>query len=427
MSKNKIRLLLIALLVMFELVSLSGCGKIRTPVESHSPLKSDNIKSFAHAEVKKSVTLHDLSCCVKSFHGDWKYDTQVLSAFGNTVVYAFGSGKVVHPPTGLVYEDHLLIYDFNKNHTIKIIDADPGFVQFWDTGINKNWIVWDEVNQEFDQTVKGYAMNRSTGDIKLIFSIDRNNSESAFWFGTKDPSKIKNISFNLNGIILQDNRVYLGYNLDKKKPAFTLSSRIVSIDLNNLEKSILVKIDNPKNAGLSHFSVNKHYIAFSIFGNDGHKMFSDIYIYSFAKKKTEKFTDNNLSDSPVLTSDDYIVFILRSQKSMEMPPTGYNDAEYLAIAPVNNPGNAKIITKSLIKTDQIAISPSGRFVLLDDYAEGWFVYDRKKQYLLLLKAGLLPVRPVFASDSVIAGLHQEDGGFSLLHLNLLYKKLKLGS
>ncbi len=284
--------------------------------------------------------------------------------------------------------------------------------------------MWDEVDREFDQTVKGYAMNRNTGDIKLIFSVNKEDNASSFWFGTKDPAKIKNITFNLNEMILQGNKIYIGYNLGKEKPVSVLSSRIVSIDLTNSDKLLLVNVNNTQNAGLSHFSVNKDYIVFSIFGNDGHKMFSDIYIYSFTKKKVKKFTDNNLSCSPLLTPDNYVVFVLRSQESMEMPPKGCEDTEYLLIAPANDPGAAKTITKSS-KSDQVAVSLNGRFILLNDYEKGWFVYDRKKHYLLLLKGDSLPVRPAFASDDVIVGLHQKDGGFSILNLALLYKVLKL--
>ncbi len=423
MKINKI-LLLIGLSIFIAVLSVSsGCGFRRNQPKTRNPLSIKNPNELHKAKIEKFITVKNLNKCVKSFHCDWKYDTQVISAFENIVVYAIGNGKVAHPPTGLVYENHLVIYDTQRNRVVKIIDADPGFVQFWDTDVNENWIVWDEVDREFDQTVKGYAMNRKTGKIKLVFSINKNDNESSFWFGAKGKDEIKNLAFNLNEIILTGNKVYVGYNIDVKKPSSVFSSRIVSIDLNDLSRSLLVNMKK-SNAGLSHFSVNKNYIAFSIFGNDTRKMFSDIYVYSLKTKKVAKFTDNNLSYAPLLTPNDYIVFVLKSKDSMEMPPKWYGDTEYLVIAPVNNPNNTEVITKSS-KSDQIRISTSGRFVLLNDYENGWFVYDRKKHYLLLLKGNSLPVRPSFASDNIIAGLHQEDGGFSLVNLKLLYKMLNL--
>ena len=425
MKDGGVKLVVGLLMFILMLSILSGCGFRRNPSEIGGLLRVKDPNALPGVSIKEFVTVKDPYCCVKPFHDDRKYDTQVVSAFDNTVVYAMGSGKVVHPPTGLVYVDHLIIYDITMNRIVKKISADPGFVQFWDTGINKNWIIWDEVDTEFNQTVKGYAMNRRTGKIKLIFSVNKNGGENSFWFGTKDKTKLKNLTFDLNETILTGNNVYIGYNLGTKTPFSVLKSAIVSINLNDLKKSVPVNI-KVSNAGLSRFSVNENYIAFSIFGRNKQNMFSDIYLYSFKSGKIVKFTDNNISCAPSLAPDNYIVFVLRSKESMEIPPKGYDDTEYLAIALVDNPDRVKIITKSS-KTDHIAISSKGRFVLLDDYENGWFVYDRKEDYLLLIKGSLLPTRPSFASDNIIVGLHQKNGGFSVLNLSLLYKMLKLAN
>lgn len=422
--KDKKILLLATLLIFLVVLSVfAGCDSHRNPPETFGTLSMNNPNELRKANIKKFIVVKDLSHCVKSFNKDWDYDTQVISAFENTVVYAMGSGKVVHPPTGLVYEDRLVIYDANRNRVVKIIDADPGFVQFWDTGINKKWIVYDEVDKEFGQKVKCYAINRETGKTKLIFSVSKEDRESGFWFGETVKSKLENLEFNLSETILSGDKIYVGYNLVAKNLPSASNSRIVSIDLNSLSKSLLINVRNP-NAGLSHFSVNENFVTFSIFGRNKDKMFSDVYVYSLKTKTLKRFTDNNLSCAPSLTPDNYVVFVLRSKESMKIPPKGYNDNEYLVIAPVCNPCSAKIITKSS-KSDQIRISPDGRFVLLDSYEEGWFVYDRKKHYLLLLKGDLLPVRPCFASNNLIVGLHQKDGGFSILNMALLYKILNL--
>ncbi len=120
-GKNKYLLLLIVFLLVAGSFSFTGCGKISSPVENHIALRSGNIKNFSDVDIKKFIPFQNLNCYIKSVHSDWKYDTQVISAFENTIVYAIGSGKVVHPPTGLVYIDHLVIYDSYKNSIVKLM------------------------------------------------------------------------------------------------------------------------------------------------------------------------------------------------------------------------------------------------------------------------------------------------------------------
>jgi hypothetical protein len=321
-------------------------------------------------------------------------------------------------PGGTKEYDSLFIYDINQNKILKIIkyDEQDGFTMVFPVGINKDWIVYEEDDgNEFDPNFRFYVVNRNTNETKMVLERKK-GSDKFFTKGENVPSR-SGYAITFPHFFLHGDKLYMeillsGSEVDMSVPFPTLpviSDSIYEIDLkeNNI-KRIFHSLE--RYAEISDLYVNDHYIAFSMTGRDFKKMttYSDIYLYSFKSKKVSKFTDSGVSETPVLTPDDWIIYQVWQPSELSLngltrPPYA-TGCFYNVIRPIDKKEPVFKVTVGQDKKDTYlypyfcGMSPSGRFILFQSPLR---ILDRKTNTITTLKG--LPVGRLyqFPSDDTL--------------------------
>ena len=161
--------------------------------------------------------------------------------------------------------------------------------------------------------------------------------------------------------------------------------------------------------GIVSLSINDHYLAFCFAKEDFEKkmLVEDIYLYSFESGKVLKFTDNGVSETPVLTPDDWIIYqvwlpsALTSDPAVQ--PQGGVGQFYNVIRPINKekPVFTVTVDGNYLHPSFRGISPSGRFIL---FLSPWRILDRKTNTITTLEGFPVSRLSQFPSDDTLLAI-----------------------
>lgn len=105
-----------------------------------------------------------------------------LSGYGNIItVIAYPYGNTLPGnirKEGVIPEGCLLVYDIEKDELLRVIRPEKGFVDIYPSFINKDWIVWGEIDEnEHDTNLRIYAINRNTKEERVVLERKRGHDE----------------------------------------------------------------------------------------------------------------------------------------------------------------------------------------------------------------------------------------------------------
>jgi hypothetical protein len=411
------KVLALVILILFVFTTLSGGGCTKKPQEN---IPAEEIFSTAPITTKVSEDLSNYQNKFTEFQDYSQYLSDISSVnglicYGNIAL--LNAGIVIEPkgdPEAAVNYTNMYVIDITSHKVIQIIkyDKENGFKNVFPYGINDNWIVYEQNDDdEFNPNFTFYVIDRKTNKTRKLIERRRENDE----FFTKGEVIPKNQGIWIQspqGILWGDKFYFhIGISLDKVDEKGVLpgiSDSIYEVNLNTGDIKKIIHI-NEKYGGIVSFSVNDHYLAYTFAKRDFEKqmLVEDIYLYSFKDGKITKFTNSGVCERPVLTKDDWIIYqswlpealsldIAVFDKSMGKP------AFESVIRPINKETPVFKVVSEGYKTGFfpkcIDVSPSGRFILFD---EPYRLLDRETNTLITLK-GLPKARLLsFANDTTL--------------------------
>ncbi len=419
--KNKFIILLLICLIF--IVSFgNGCkSKISSNLpESNLPEESFSTKPLTVKTSKDLTNYQKEFIKIRDFKDDGFSILNGFRCYKNIALISGGfEKKMKHQGTQAAIEyDSTIVYDVKSDKILRVIkyDEKDGFTSVFPFGINENWIVYyEDDDDEFNPNFRFYAINRKTGKTKLILERKRGHDE----FFTKGENIPEGAGWWISpprGILHGDKfyaEIYvLGSKVEKDTDTLpVISDSVYEIDLNTGSIKRIIHLTE-RYAGISAFTANDHYIAFSLTGRDFKEMttYSDIYLYSFKDHKIKKFTDNRRSEIPMLTSDDWIIYQVWQPAELSLNPPNPTPEEvkkgcfYNVMRPINKKGPVFKIEaegKYPLYPTCTAVSPTGRFVL---FAGPRRILDRKTNTITTLKGFPAFRLNQFPSNNILLGV-----------------------
>ncbi len=328
-------ILLISALFLFG----AGCGKT-----ANNPKPATNGK----AKIKKVYFQAEKFDKFKLPKSDKRYyEIGSLSVFGNKAVFSSGSGEMTKenaPCLSLI--NYLTVYDIEKGKINSVLKADEGFYQICNTAVNSNWIIFEEIKNIVGIPGRVYAINRKTGEKKLVYSVGNESSPVKETF--------VNPPFP-HQIVLHENSIYIPLVKGGNE------SKIVKVDLNSLKSKTVFY---GKGGGyIFSVSSNDRHIAIDYAENGK----SEILLYNFDTGSTEKIIETNKfpvelqeTQLPVITDDDCIVL----EKC-----TNLNCKENkIIVFPVNSPDKIKTYDLNMIN-----LRSSGNYIAGEGFQDVYVI------------------------------------------------------
>ena len=443
MLYKKTLLLLILAFFVFTTLFDGGCTKKpqgNTPVE----------ESFSTAPITTKVS-KDLSAYQKEFIEFQDYSQYLsnlnsvneLVCYGNIALLNAGIEMASKEhPQAVVHYTNMFIIDLKSHKIIRTIkyDKEDGFNNVFPYGINENWIVYQENDDdEFNPNFVFYAINRKTNETKKLIERRRGHDD----FFTKGELVPSNTGLRIESPqgILRGNKFYFKIYLtadkvDEKGGIPAISDSIYEVDLNtgNIKKIIHI---TEKYGGIATFSVNDHYLAYCLAKRDFEKerLVEDIYLYSLENGKLSKFTDNGVCENPRLTEDNWIIYQVWLPEALSSDATVFaksmgKPAFYNIIRPINK--EKPVLKVSAVGTADnpypiyptcTDISPDGRFIFFE---EPFRLLDRKTNTLITLKGVPSTRLHCFADENTLVNFWVVDKRVGLLIIDIS-KLLKLSN
>lgn len=414
--------LLFLILAIFVFTTLFSGGCTRKP-QGNTPVEESFSTSPITTKVSKDLSKHlkeisELQDCSKYFSNlDAFY---AFKCYGNIALVSAGTETAPKEhPQAVVHYSNMYIIDFKSHKLIRTItyDKEKGFIDVHRYGINNDWIVYEEDDDnEFNPNFAFYAINRKTNEIKEL--VERKKGHDEFFTQGENIPKGMGLWIAPPKGRLRGNKFYFevyltGNRVDIYGGLPVISDSIYEIDLNtgNIKKIIHI---TEKHGGIPSWSVNDNYIAYCLAKRDFEKkmLIEDIYLYSFEDGKVSKLTDNGVSETPILTEDNWIIYQVWLPEALSLEPEVFDKsmgkpAFYNVIRPISK-------EKPLLKVSGgednkehplydkptcIRVSPSGRFILFE---EPFRLLDRKTNTLITLN-GLPENRffSCFANDNTL--------------------------
>ncbi len=417
--KNKFIILLLICLIF--IVSFgNGCkSKISSNLpESNLPEESFSTKPLTVKTSKDLTNYQKEFIKIRDFKDDGFPILNGFRCYKNIALISGGfEKKMKHQGTQAAIEyDSTIVYDVKSDKILRVIKCDEkdGFTSVFPFGINENWIVYyEDDDDEFNPNFRFYAINRKTGKTKLILERKRGHDE----FFTKGENIPEGAGWWISpprGILHGDKfytEIYVsGSKVEKDTGTLpVISDSVYEIDLNTGSIKRIIHLTE-RYAGISAFTANDHYIAFSLTGRDFKEMtaYSDIYLYSFKDHKIKKFTDNRRSEIPMLTPDDWIIYQVWQPAELSLKPPKLSSHEkgcfYNVMRPINKKGPVFKIEaegKYALYPTCTAVSPTGRFVL---FVGPRRILDRKTNTIITLKGFPAFRLNQFPSDNLLLGV-----------------------
>ncbi len=397
MIKKKLIIFLLLICLIFITVFGYGCKK-----ESPSNLPEETF-SIAPLTVKTSKDLSEHQeefIKIRDFKDDGFPILGGFRSYDNIALICGGFEKIPEgqPKNAVIGYYSMIIYDIKSDKILEVIkyDENEGFISVFPYGINENWIVYEEDDyDEFNPNFVFYAINRKTNETKKLIERKKGHDE----FFTKGEIIPKDSGWRIaspKGLLKGDKfymEIYLtGNKVEEEAGSLpVISDSIYEIDLKTGDiKRIVHKTE--RYGGIVSLSINDHYLAFCFAKQDFEKkmLVEDIYLYSFKSGKVLKFTDNGVSETPVLTPDDWIIYqvwlpsALTSDPAVQ--PQGGGGQFYNVIRPINKEKPVFTVTtgdkeKHYLYPSFRGISSSGRFIL---FLSPWRILDRKTNTITTL-------------------------------------------
>lgn len=415
MIMKNIKILLLIVIVSLLLLSLEGCKRPvqqeqnNTPsIQRQPPNKFQPIilKTTKNLAAQKDKYTKVISLKEKYGYGMLNYlsgyeniITVIAYPYENTLPGKIHGGDII--PGGC-----LVVYDIGKDELLRVIKPEEGFFDIYPSLIDKDWIVWGEIDKnESDTNFRIHAINRNTQEEKVVLERKRGYDEK-FIEGESISAETK-WAIPLRYFDIKGDNLYYEITIYEDKGVFskenmqsvyrTISSSIYELNLKTLGEKRLIHWKNPYE-GISDFDINNDYLAFSITGRDYEKgtSYSNVFIYSFKNGKITQFTDDLISKSPKLTPDNWIIYqrwnpneLLLTQHEISQ---GY--MFHIIMEPIDRNKPPLYIAWDDWSPTCRGVSPSGRFITFEGPPK---LFDRNTNMLIEYRGAW----DTFTSENII--------------------------
>ncbi len=440
MNKETFLKKLVAFLLLVCFVSITalgnGCKK-----ETQSNISEVFSTAPITTKVSKDLTKYQKEFVkIRDFDNDGFPLLRGVRSYGNIALISGGFEEIPkeHPNSPIEYLS-MIVYDFKSDKILNVINYNKkeGVINVFPFGINENWIVYEaDDNDEFNPNFKFYAINRKTNETKMIIERKKGHDE----FFTNGENILKGSGWRIASPkgLLKGDKFYMeicltGNKVEEEAGSLpVISDSIYEIDLKTGNiKRIIHKTE--RYGGIVSLSINDHYLAFCFAKSDFEKktLVEDIYLYSFKSGKVLKFTDNGVSETPVLTKDDWIIYQVWLPSALTLDPTvqpqGGVGQFYNVIRPINKEKPVLAVSVGYEQGETYAhdlypsfagISPNGRFVLFD----GPFrILDRKTNTLTTLNGVPRRILTQFPTNDTLLGV---SGDLCIIDINKLLQVIE---
>ncbi|BAL80192.1 hypothetical protein [Caldisericum exile] len=394
--KKKIHRIITLLVGMAVLFAITGCSNNPQSNNQNNALPNTNQSTVTLQNlVKGNEIVNQAKLKYESIDIPKDYPSVASIAVSGSVIF-FSSGSdrpSKNTVPCLTYIEKLFSYDYENKVLKTFAEIDNSFVQIDWVNVNDNWIVYREIEEEFDGPVRVYAINRKTNEKKIVYEEN----------GCTDCEGVLRYNSLSSLVLYKDFLAIARYSFEPTER--DKEGKIIdgvahnSVDLINLNsgniKTIFKKDSSFKvNGSIMSLTANASYLAFNYAKNG----VQDIYVYDYL---SDKLTDllsvplakdasgspNYIATKVLLTEDDNIIF--------DYPIDSNQNKFVKVIAPVSNMQNMKYFTDT---TDEFY------FTFPQTESKGYVVWlNRHNDTLNVLNRNTGIVKTCFVKDPLALG------------------------